>query len=48
MALVESHDCNWEVSGCAIRSFFVCFWYDFSAELKVSWRREEAADVVGV
>jgi len=48
MALVESHVCNWEASGCAIRSCFVCFWYDFKAALKTAWKREEAAAVVGV
>ncbi len=48
MALVESHDFNWEASGCVIRSFLVCFWYDFTAALKMAWKREEAAAVVGV
>ena len=50
MAAVESHDCNWEVSGCARRSFLVCFWYDLSAVWKISWNRdwEEAAGVAGV
>ena len=48
MALVESHDCNWEESGCAIRSFLVCFWYDFIAASKMAWKREEDADVDGV
>ena len=47
MAAVESHDCNWEASGCARRSFLVCFWYDLSAAWKISWNRdsEEAAVV---
>ncbi len=48
MALVESHDCNWEASGCARRSFLVCFWYDFKAALKMAWKREEAAAVEDV
>jgi hypothetical protein len=50
MALTESHDCNWEASGCAIRSFFVCFSYDFKAALKTAWKREleEAPAVVDV
>ncbi len=48
MALVESHDCNREASGCAIRSFLVCFWYDFNAALKIAWKREEAVGVKGV
>ena len=48
MALFESHDCNWEVSGCAIRSFLVCFLYDFKAASKVAWMCEEAAEVEGV
>ena len=49
MALVESHDCNWEASGCARRSFLVCFWYDFSAAWKTVWKGDpEEADVVAV
>ena len=48
MALVESHDCNWEASGCTVRSFLVCVWYDFKAALKMSWKREEAEAVEGV
>ena len=46
MAAFESHDCNWEASGCARRSFLVCFWYDLSAAWKISWNRdlEEVAD----
>jgi hypothetical protein len=51
MAVVESHDCNWEASGCVRRSFLVCFWYDFSAAWKITWKRdseEEAAVVAGV
>ncbi len=48
MALVESHVRNWEASGCAIRSFLVCFWYDLKAAWKMAWKREEAAAVVGV
>ena len=50
MAAVELHDCNWEASGCARRSFLVCFWYDLSAVWKISWNRdwEEAAGVAGV
>ena len=50
MAVVESHDCSWEASGCVRRSFLVCFWYDFSASWKIAWKRdsEEAADVDGV
>ena len=50
MAAVESHDCNREASGCARRSFLVCFWYDLSAAWKISWNRdsEEAAGVAGV
>ena len=48
MALVESHDCNWEASGCARRSFLVCFWYDFKAASKMAWKREEAAVADGV
>ncbi len=31
-----------------IRSFLVCFWYDFKAALKMAWKREEAAAVEGV
>ena len=42
MALVESHNCSWEASGCAIRSFLVCFSYDFRAASKMAWKREEA------
>ena len=45
MALVEWHDCSWEASGCARRSFLVCFWYDFKAASKMAWKREEAAAV---
>jgi hypothetical protein len=50
MAVVELHDCNWEESGCARRSFFVCFWYDFKAAWKIAWKREvaEASAVVDV
>ena len=50
MAAVESHDCNWEASGCVRRSFLVCFWYDLSAAWKISWNRdwEEDAVVAGV
>ena len=48
MALFESHDCNWEVSGCAIRSILVRFSYDFKAASKVAWMCEEAAEVEGV
>ena len=48
IALVESHFCNWEASGCAIRSFLVCFSYDFKAALKMASKLEEAADVEGV
>ena len=48
MALVESHDCNWEASRCVIRFFLVCVWYDFMAALKMIWKREEGADVDGV
>jgi hypothetical protein len=48
MVFVESHDRNWEASGCAIRSFFVCFSYDFKAALKMAWKREEAVVVGGV
>ena len=47
IALVESHDRNWEASGCALRSFLVCFRYDCNAASKISWKREEATDVVG-
>ena len=35
MALVESHDCNCEASGCALRFFLVCFWYNFKASSKI-------------
>ena len=45
---MESHDCNWEASGCARRSFFVCFSYDFKAASKMTWKREEATAVAGV
>jgi hypothetical protein len=48
MVLVELHDCNWEASGCARRSFFVCFSYDFRAASKMAWKREDAVDVEGV
>jgi len=48
MALVESHVCNWEARGCAIRSFLVCCSYDLKAALKTAWKREEAAAVDGV
>ena len=50
MAAVELHDCNWEASGWARRSFLVCFWYDLSAAWKISLNRdsEEAAVVAGV
>jgi hypothetical protein len=48
MALVELHDCNREASGCARRSFLVCFWYDFRAASKMAWKREDAAAVDGV
>ena len=47
-AVVESHACNWEASGCARRSFLVCFSYDFKAALKMASKREEAAVVVGI
>jgi hypothetical protein len=45
MAVVELQDCNWEESGCARRSFFVCFWYDFMAAWKITWKREASAVV---
>ena len=48
MALVESHNCSWEASGCAIRSSLVCFSYDFRAASKIVWKREEAVDVEAV
>ena len=48
MALVESHDCNWKASGCVIRFFLLCVWYDFKAALKMIWKREEGADVDGI
>ena len=48
MALVESHDCNWEESGWARRSLLVCFWYDFKAAWKMAWKREEAVAAEGV
>ena len=31
-----------------LRSFLVCFWYDFKAALKMAWKREEGAVVVDV
>ena len=49
MAAVDSHDCNWEASGCVRRSFLVCFWYDFSAAWKMVWKGDsEEAEVVAV
>jgi hypothetical protein len=48
MAVVDSHVCNWEASGCVRRSFFVCFWYDLRAAWKIAWNREEAAVSAGV
>ena len=48
VALVELQDCNWEASGCAVRSFLVCFWYVSNAALKIAWKREEDAVVVGI
>jgi hypothetical protein len=48
MALVELHDFNWEASGCAMRSFFVCFWYDFKASSNIAWKCEEAVDVEAI
>ena len=50
MAVVELHDCSCSASGCPVRSFFVCFWYDFNAALKMVWKSEcdGTADVEGV
>jgi hypothetical protein len=48
MELVESHDCNWKASGCALRSFFVCFSYDFTAASKTAPKCDEAVDVEAV
>ena len=45
MALVELQACNWEVSGCVMRSFLVRFSYDFNAALKTVTKCEEAAAV---
>ena len=36
MAVVDSQDCNWEVSGSVRRSFLVCFWYAFSGAWKIT------------
>ena len=47
IALVESHFCNWEASGCAIRFFLVCFSYDFKAALKMA-SKFELEEVEGV
>ena len=48
MAVVESHDCNWEASGWARRSFLVCLWYDLRASWKIAWKREAVTAVSGV
>ena len=48
MALVELQDCNWEASGCAVRSFLVCFWYNFKAASNIAWKREEAGAAEGI
>ena len=48
MAAVESHFSNWEVSGCAIRSFFACFSYDSRAAENMTWKGVEAAPVESV
>ena len=49
MAVVDSHDCNWEASGCVRRSFLVCFWYDFNAAWKMVWKGDsEEVEVVAV
>jgi hypothetical protein len=44
MAVVDSHDCNWQASGCVRRSFLVCFWYDFRAAWKMAWKRDSEED----
>ena len=48
MAAVDSHDCNYEASGCARMSFLVCFSYDFIAAWKIAWKQEEAEVVAAV
>jgi hypothetical protein len=48
MAPVELHDCSCGASGCAVRSFLVCFWKDFNAAWKIAWKCKELAAVVGV
>ena len=48
MAALESHVPNWEASGCAIRSFFVCFSYDSRAAENTIWKGVEAAPVESV
>ena len=45
MAVVDSHDHNWEASRCVRRSFLVCFWYDLRAAWKIRWKCEEAVAV---
>ena len=47
MAEVDSHDCNFEASGCVRRSFFVCFWYNLSAAWNIAWKVDsDEAEVV--
>jgi hypothetical protein len=48
MAAGVSHDCNWEASGCAIRSNFVCFSYDLKAETNIALKGEEPTAIEGV
>ena len=48
MAVVESHDCNWEASGCVRRFFLVCLWYDLRASWKIAWKCEAVTAVSGV
>jgi len=41
MSLGELQEFNWAASGCARRSFFVCFSYNFRAALIMGWKLDE-------
>jgi hypothetical protein len=45
MAAKVSQAWSWEKSGCVSRSFFVRFWYDFSALLNKSWKLDDGDSV---
>ena len=45
MAVGESQARSWATSGCARRSLFVRFLYDFKELLKISWKLGDEAGV---